>query len=150
MIAALQESMPSDERAVLFFRQIKRELGISSTTRLVKLVSRVLSLFVRGLNREQVSRLFSRLPDIFQMLLLREWNGPGERRSFAHLDEFVDQVYEEDRKLPKSFFVSEVETLNSVIVILKRLDKYMDLFSAHVLDDAWIEELKQIPMEDAA
>jgi len=140
-----------DEKAVLFFRRVKKDLGIPSTRKMVTLVGRVLSYLIKGLPVAQASVLINRLPGLFQMILLKDWRyNVIEQRSFDHIDELVDRMFEEDQKLPHSLFASEVETLNMVVTILSRLDKYLDFFSYKILNDACIEELRQIPLEDAA
>jgi uncharacterized protein (DUF2267 family) len=140
-----------EERAVLFFRRVKKDLGIPSTQKMVTLVSRVLAHLLKVMPLAQASVLINKLPDIFKMLLLKDWKySVVDPRAYDHLDELVDRLYEEDRNHPHSLFASEVEALNMVIVILSRLDKYLNFFSFKALNDSCVEELRQIPLEDAA
>ena len=151
MVATSLTFAPSpEEQAVLFFRHVKKELGIVSTRHLVKLVSKVVSHLRSGLSHAQITKLVNHLPGVFQLMLVHEWRSDEERKSFTHLDEFVESIYAEDRKSAHSIFTTEVETLNAVIVVLRKLDKYLNLFSYDILTYPMMEELKQIPVEDAA
>lgn len=151
MTPATQNTFTAQERAVMFFRHVKKDLSIPSTRQTVTLVGRVLSHLIRGMTVQQTSTLLNQLPDLFQILLLKDWRyNNADHKSYSHLDEFVDRIYEEDQKLQNSLFASEVEALGIVIVILRRLDKYLNLFSYKILEDSWVEELRQIPLEDAA
>jgi len=138
-----------DEKAVLFFRHVKKELGILSTQDLVKLVDKVLSHLRSGLSNAQIKKLIDQLPGVFQLMLIRGWRINEEKKSFKHLDEFVELIYTEDRNSAHSLFATEVETLNAVIVVLRKLDKYLNLFSFNILKYPMVEELKQVPLEGA-
>ena len=139
-----------EEKAVLFFRHVKKELGIPSTEHIIKLVSKVVSHLPVGLTAAQLTKLIDHLPGVFQFMLIREWDPTEEKKTFTHLDEFVESVYAEDKKSSASVFATEVETLNTVVVVLRKLDKYLNLFSFEVLKYPMVEELRQIPIEDAA
>jgi len=151
MTPAIQSTYSADELAVMFFRQVKKDLAIASTRQLVSLVGLVLSHLIRGMSIQKTSMLMNRLPHLFQMLLLKDWrHHRDDQAQYAHLDELVDRIFEEDQKLTNSLLASEVAAMNVVIVILRRLDQYVSLFSYKVLKDSWVEELRQIPLEDAA
>ena len=150
MAASINYTASPEENAVLFFRQVKKELGIPSTQHIVKLVSKVLSHLRKGLSMSQTFALLDRLPGVFQLMIIQEWQPNEQKKAFKHLDEFVENLYEEDKKSPTSLFATEVETLNAVIVVLQKLDKYLNLFSYNILKYPMIEELKQVPVEDAA
>ena len=141
-----------EEKVVLFFRHVKKELGIPSTRDLVRLVGKVLSHLRRGLSAKQISRLVDRLPGISQLMIVHDRNdlAHGKKESFAHLDELVESIYAEDKRSSNSIFTTEIEALNAIIVVLRKLDKYMNLFSYNILKYPVVKELRQIPMEDAA
>ena len=150
MASSLNLTYSPEENAVLFFRHVKKDLGIPSTQHMVKLVGKVVSHLRRGLTTAQITKLVDHLPGVFQLMLVHEWAPDEEQKSFKHLDEFVESIYAEDRISSSSVFTTEVETLNAVIVILRKLYKYLNLFSFDILKHPMMEELKQIPLEDAA
>jgi uncharacterized protein (DUF2267 family) len=150
MAAALNLEHSPEEKAVLFFRQVKKELGIPSSEQIVKVVGKVVSHLRSGLTHAQITRLVEHLPGIFQFMLINEWKPNEEKKSFTHLDEFVESIYAEDRKSSPSVFSTEVETLNAVIIVFHKLDKYLNLFSFDILKHPMLEELRQIPAEDTA
>jgi uncharacterized protein (DUF2267 family) len=137
MTPASQSTYTADELAVMFFRQVKKDLAIPSTRQMVSLVGLVLSHLIRGMSIQKTSVLLNRLPNLFQMLLLKDWryNNVDEVQC-AHLDELVDRIFEEDQKLTNSLLASDVAAINAIIVILRRLDQYVSLFSYKVLKDS--------------
>ena len=149
-MAALQDEGSQEERSVIFFRNVKRALGISSTVSMVQMVGKVLAHVCRNLSGQQVSALISRLPGAFRPLLLKETMKSDAQQSYSHLDELVEDMYLEDRRSANPQFSTEVEALNSVVVILRKLDKYLNIFSFNILKPQWVEGLRQIPLEDAA
>jgi uncharacterized protein (DUF2267 family) len=150
MTASLNYTYSPEENAALFFRHVKKELGIPSTKHLVKIVSKVVTHLRSSLSNAQITNLVSRLPEVFQLMLIHKWEPNEEKKTFTHLDEFVESIYAEDRESLDSIFATEVETLQAVIIILRKLDKYLHLFSFDILKHPMMEELKQIPMEDVA
>lgn len=148
MLSATQEYSSPEVRSVIFFRNVKRALGISSTKRLVAIVGRVLGHLCRSMTTQQVASFVNRLPVILQSLLMREQTGTNNRQTYSHLDELVESMYEEDRKSDRPMFSTEVQALNAVVIVLRKLDKYLNIFSYNVLRPQWVEGLKQIPMED--
>ena len=92
----------------------------------------------------------SRLPGAFQPLLFREVSDGRDKPRSSHLDELVENLYEEDRRSEHPQFSTEVEALNAVVVILRKLDKYLNIFSYNILKPQWVQGLRQIPLEDAA
>jgi uncharacterized protein (DUF2267 family) len=142
-----QHKLPED-KSVIFFRNVKRALGISSNQSMVAMVSKVLTHVCRNLSGQQASALMSRLPVQFQPLLFRV--GSDCQPRYSYLDELVENMYEEDRRSEHPQFSTEVEALNAVVVILRKLDKYLNIFSFNILKPQWVEGLRQIPMEDAA
>jgi uncharacterized protein (DUF2267 family) len=141
-------SSPPEDKSILFFRNVKRVLGISSTQSIVALVSKVLTHVCRNLPGQQATALMSRLPVTFQPLFFRA--GSDSAPCCAYLDELVENMYEEDRRSEHPQFSTEVEALNAVVVILRKLDKYLNIFSYNILKPQWVEGLRQIPLEDAA
>jgi len=139
-----------EERVVLFFRHIKKELGATSTLQIVQLVGKIVAHIRRGLSATQLTRLVNQLPGIFQIMLGQPESAstPANSCRYSHLDELVEGIYEEDKKSPHSLFSTEVEVLNAVVLVLQKMDKYMNLFSYNVLKYPVVKELQQIPIED--
>lgn len=147
---SLPENYSPEENAVIFFRNVKRDMGIGSTKQLVQIVGKVLSQLGRGMSPAQAKIALNRLPEIFHPLLLKNWTGKQSGETFVHLDELVESIYEDDRKSANALFSTEVEVLNAVVIILRKLDKYLNLFSHNILQHQLVEGLRQIPLEDAA
>lgn len=150
MVPAMQHALITDENAVLFFRQVKKDLGMDDTRKTVNLVSRILSHLRSGMNVQQLSQVINQLPGILQLLLADKWNANSEAKPVKHLDELVERVYEEDQAKGHSLLHSEVQTLNTIIVVLRRLDSFLNLFSFNILKYPLMEEVRQVPLEDAA
>lgn len=149
MVNASTDNYSPEENSVIFFRHVKRDLGIPSTKQIVRLVDNVLSRIQRGLNKEQSRELVSMLPGPLQLLAARNYSHrvQPEEKSFNHLDELAEDVFQEDRKSGSRVLTTEVHALNAVVVILRTLDKYLNLFSYNFLQRRVVDGLKQIPAE---
>lgn len=147
MVTASSETYSPEENSVIFFRHVKRDLGIPSTKQMVRLVDTVLSRIQRGLNDEQTKQLVTMLPGTLQLLAAKNRKNEQVTRPIAHLDELVEDVYEEDRKSGSRVLKTEVHALNAVVVILRKLDKYLNLFSYNFLRFPVVHGLKQVHME---
>lgn len=148
MVTASSENYSPEENSVIFFRHVKRDLGIPSTKQMVRLVDTVLSRIQCGLNDEQTRQLYSMLPGPLQLLAAKNRKNEQVARPITHLDELVEDVYEEDRKSGSHVLKTEVHALNAVVVILRKLDKYLNLFSYNFLRFPVVHGLKQIPLEN--
>jgi len=139
-----------EEQAVRFFREVKQELGTPSTQRIVKLVRAVLSQLRKSLSHEQASCFIKKMPGIFQLLFVTNWRYEDQVAP-EHLDELAESVYQQDRQSSSgAMFSSEVDALNSVIVVLRKLDKFFGIMGLNVLHHPLTQELKQAAIEDAA
>jgi uncharacterized protein (DUF2267 family) len=136
-----------EELAVRFFGEIKNELGFTSTRQIVYLVRSVLSQLRKNLSHDQVASVIQRMPSLFQLLFISNWRYNEKETAINHLDEIVEGVYQQDRQ---HLFASEIETLNAVIVVLRKLDKFFKLLGFDILHYSLKQELKQVAMEDAA
>lgn len=139
-----------EEQAIRFFREIKSHLGFTSTQKIVKLVRAVLSQLRRSLSHEQAVVIIKSLPSLFQLLFIANWKYEESDTSIKHLDELVDHIYQEDKKSNDSLFTSEIDTLNTVILVLNKLDKFFGILGLNVLRYSLTQELKQAAIEDAA
>lgn len=140
-----------EEQAVRFFKEVKNELGIDSTQKIVMVVRCVLSQLRKSLTHEQASQLICKLPDIFQLLLISGWKYDEKEASITHLDELADHVYKQTLTYEKRLFSTEIEALNTVLRVIKKLDKFFGLLGLNLLRYTITEEIKQAAaMEDAA
>jgi len=136
-----------EELALRFFGEIKNELGFTSTRKIVFLVRSVMNQLRRNFSHEQASNIIKKMPSLFQLLFISNWKYDEKESSINHLDEIVDRVYQQGSQ---PLFSSEIETLNAVIVVLKKLDKFFKMLGLDILHYSLKQELKQVAMEDAA
>jgi uncharacterized protein (DUF2267 family) len=150
MTTVLENPTAQEEQAVKFFREIKNDLGATSTRKIVKLVRAVLSQLRKSLSHDQASLFIKQMPSIFQLLFVTNWRYEEKSNSITHLDELVETLYDQDKQSSGALFSSEVDALNSVIVVLRKLDKFFGIVGLKVLHYPLTQELKQAAMEDAA
>lgn len=136
-----------EELAVRFFGEIKSELGFTSTRKIVYLVRSVLAQLRKNLSHEQINSIVQRMPSLFQLLFISNWKYNEKHTATNHLDEIVEGVYEQGRQ---PLFASEIEALNAVIIVLRKLDKFFRLMGLDILHYSLKQELKQVAIEDAA
>lgn len=149
MITSLTYS-DQDEQSIRFFKEIKKHLGLRSTRKIVRLVRAVLSQMRRTLSHEQSSMVIKTLPGLFQLLFVANWKYDDKQEPVMHLDELVDHIYQEDRKQKNSLFTSEIDTINSVILVISKLDKFFGILGLNVFRYSLTQELKQAVIEDPA
>jgi uncharacterized protein (DUF2267 family) len=150
MIKPSGNTLSQDEQAVRFFREIKNDLGANSTQKIVKLVRAVLSQLRKSLSHEQASLFIKKMPSIFQLLFVTNWRYAEKTNTIEHLDELVESLYHQDKQSSGALFSSEVDALHSVIVVLRKLDKFFGIVGLNVLHYPLAQELKQAAVEDAA
>jgi hypothetical protein len=90
------------------------------------------------------------MPALFQLLFISNWKYDEKCVSIAHLDELVENIYEEDIKNGRLLFKSEIDALSSVITVIKSLNKFFGLFSIGALPYSLVHELQQAVQEEAA
>lgn len=150
-MSALAKLITPEDQAARFFKEVKNELGIDSTQKIVTVVRCVLSQLRKSLTHEQTSQLIRKLPDTFQLLLISGWRYDEKEESIKHLDELADQVYKLTRESEKRLFSSEIDALNTVLRVIKKLDKFFGLLGLNLLRYTMAEEIKKAAaMEDAA
>jgi uncharacterized protein (DUF2267 family) len=137
-----------EKQSLRFLREIKHELGYTSTQKIVKLVRAVLYHVRSSLSHEQASLVIRTLPGIFQLLFITNWRYEKTASSIKHLDELVDHIYLEDRRSNESLFTSEIDTLNKVIVVLGKLDKFFGILGLNLFRYPLTQELKQVTSEE--
>lgn len=150
-MTTLARLVTPEEQAVRFFKEVKNELGIDSTQKIVTVVRCVLSQLRKSLTHEQASMLIRKLPDTFQLLFVSGWRYDEKEGSIRHLDELADQVYKQTLVQEKRLFSSEIDALNTVLRVIKKLDKFFGLLGLNLIRYTMVEEIKQAAaMEDAA
>lgn len=136
--------------SLAFFEELRKELNTLSTSQIVYVVEKVLSCVRRSLSLQQTKTFVSKLPSLFQLLFISNWKTEEEKKSFAHLDELVICLFEEDQTSGKSVFKSEVEALQATIIVFHKLNKALNLFENNYLPYSLVEEIRQVPLENAA
>jgi uncharacterized protein (DUF2267 family) len=138
-----------EEQSLKFFNEINRHLGMRSRHKLVKLVRVVLSNVRRSLSEDQAAQVGKRLPRLFRRLFARNRKSGEQQLSIQHLDELVDSIYMEDRSHHHVLFTSEVDTLNAVILVLNKLDRFFGILQLNVFRYPLTQELRQAAIEEA-
>src|SRR5262245_21158779 len=111
-----------EEQSVKFFHEINRHLGMRSQHKLVLLVKAVLSNLRRSLSEDQAALVIKKILRLFRRLFRRNNTAGEPQLNIKHLDELVDTIYKEDRRSHHhALFTSEVDTLNTVILVLNKL-----------------------------
>jgi uncharacterized protein (DUF2267 family) len=139
-----------EELALRFFGEIKNELGFTSTRKIVCLVRTVIGQVRTNLSHEEAGQVIKKMPSLFQLLFISNWKYNEKEPVKNHLDEIVEGVYQQGQKSAQPLFSSEIETLNAVIIVLRKLDKFFMLLGLDILHYSLKQELKQVAIEDAA
>ncbi len=141
---------PQDEKSLKFFNEIKNSLGLTSTWKIAKLTRAIFVQIKRSLSPEEAVIVTKRLPYPIQILFISNGEYEETLTSIMHLDELVDNIYQEDKRCPNSLFTSEIDVLNTVILVLHKLDKFFGFMGLNVLRYSLVQELKQAATEEAA
>jgi hypothetical protein len=114
------------------------------------LVRAVLFNVRRSLSEDQAALVVKKLPRLFQKLFKGDKQCREAQLSIKHLDELVDTIYREDRKSHHhSLFTSEIDTLNTVILVLNKLDRFFGILQLNVFRYPLTQELRQAAIEEA-
>jgi uncharacterized protein (DUF2267 family) len=117
----------------------------------VRVVRTVLEHVRKSLTHDEAAILIRNMPDVFKLMLVSDWRYAEQPVTVHHLDELADNVYKETNSQPGKLFSTEIEALNTVILVIKKLDKFFGLLDFNVLRYTITEEIKQAAaMEDAA
>ena len=139
-----------EEQSVQFFNEINRHLGMRSQHKLVMLVRAVLCNVRRSLSEDQAALVGKRLPRLFRKLFRGDKQSHEAQLSIKHLDELVDTIYNEDRRSRHhALFTSEIDTLNAVILVLNKLDRFFGILQLNVFRYPLTQELRQAAIEEA-
>ena len=139
-----------EEQSLKFFNEINRHLGMRSRDKLVMLVRAVLFNVRRSLSEDQAALVGKRLPRFFRKLFKGDKQRFQAPLSFKHLDELVDNIYREDKRSHHHpLFTSEIDTLNAVILVLNKLDRFFGILQLNVFRYPLTQELRQAAIEEA-
>ena len=139
-----------EELSLRFFGEIKNELGFTSTRKIIYLVRTVMAQVRKNLSHEESADVIKKMPSLFQLLFITNWKYDEKETPKNHLDEIVEGVYQQGQKAEQPLFTSEIETLNAVIIVLRKMDKFFRLLGLDILHYSLKQELKQVAIEDAA
>ena len=113
------------------------------------LLRAVLSNIRRGLSDEEATVLIKKLPNPFRLFFFTNWRSGEKPATISHLDELVDNIYREDKRTRHALFTSEIDTLNTVILVLHKLDRFFGILQLNVFRYSLTQELKQAAIEEA-
>ena len=129
-----------------FLEEIQTELGLSSSQRVLKITEKVLRSIQRSLGTDEIKSLLVRLPQNLQAIFCTNLSNQESPVYFDHLDQWVETIYKEDEMSQDRTFFSEIEILNVVILMVRKLDKLYNLLSFPGLKFSLVREIKQASM----
>jgi uncharacterized protein (DUF2267 family) len=141
-------TMYQDE--MYFLHQLKKDLLLENEQEAVPLLASVLQALRQTLTLENANLLLNELPDFLKLVFACNWPHQEEQVVVKHLDEFVNLVMERDQRDGKFLFKSELQTLSTVIVILNRLFRLVELDHFDGLTTAFKHELQDASIEMVA
>jgi uncharacterized protein (DUF2267 family) len=125
-----------------FFEEIQSELGLSSSQRVLKVTEKVFRSIQKNLGGEEIKKLIIGLPKHLQTFHTNS-SQPESPVYFDHLDQWVETIYREDEVSRDRAFYSEIEILNVIILMMRKLDKLYNLLSFPGFKFSLIREIKQ-------
>ena len=131
------------QEEIAFFHEMKRELGIQSTKKLASLIRKIFSGIRRTLTAQETDAFINSMPDLLRLLFVSGWRYEKESR-IDHLDELVESIYYEDRLSLRPVFRSEIEALNAVVVVLRKLDKIWGVLNFNGFKFSLVQEIRQV------
>jgi len=132
-----------DKKDGEFLEEIKSELGLSSPQRVLKVTEKVLRSIQKNLGTEEIKRLLVNFPQNLQTLFKGNSSQQESPIYFDHLDQWVETIYREDEVSQDRAFYSEIEILNVIILMVRKLDKLYNLLSFPGFKFSLIREIKQ-------
>jgi uncharacterized protein (DUF2267 family) len=126
-----------------FLEEIRSELGLSSSQKVLKVTEKVLRSIQKNLGGEEIKNLLVKLPKSLQTFFSSNLSQQETPIYFDHLDQWVETIYREDELSRDRAFYSEIEILNVIILMMRKLDKLYDLLSFPAFKFSLIREIKQ-------
>lgn len=130
----------SDEHRILFFRNLKKKLNGTPTRKIISIVRIVLSKLKSSFSSQQLNETLTYAPAFVQLLV--GYDQHNREIQINHLDELVDLLIAEDKRLGTRLFKSEIETLNIVILILKQIQISFEKMGINILPHTLERELQ--------
>ncbi|MBL3654694.1 DUF2267 domain-containing protein [Fulvivirga sediminis] len=110
-------------------KEINQVLGFGNPERAGLAVSRVLHTIRKSLSYQESAEFIKRLPEYLKVMFVMNWKPKEERIQLRHLDEFTEEVLNEDDNSEHKVFFKEVDALTAVITVLKTLNRHVDLLN---------------------
>lgn len=132
----------SNEQGILFFKNLKRKLSATPTQKMISIVRIVLNKLRGSFSFQQLSDT----PSFVQWLVGN--NQQHEEIRIKHLDELVELLIAEDQRLGTRLFISEVETLRIVILILRQIQILFEKMGINILPYTIERELQGAMIEE--
>lgn len=126
-----------------FLEEIKSELGLTSSQRVLKITEKVFRSIQRNLAGEELKNVAMRLPKGLQSFISTNLSYQESPIYFEHLDQWVETIYREDASSRDRAFYSEIEILNVIIFMMRKLDKLCSLLSFPGFKFSLVREIKQ-------
>lgn len=133
----------TDKKGDKFLDEIKSELGLPSSQRVLKVTGKVLRSIQKNLGTEEIKNLLIRLPQNLQTFFHTNLSRQESPVYFDHLDQWVETIYKEDEVSRDRAFYSEIEILNVIILMMRKLDKLYNLLSFPGFKFSLVREIKQ-------
>ena len=132
-----------EEKSVMFFNDIKSELGLKSSRNVARVVRKVFGAVQRNLSVGEIKTMLMKLPDFLQLVFMGEWQQSKLTSSPEHLDQWVDTIFLEDQSSEDRIFGSEVEILKAIVLTMTKLDKMCGVLSFPGFKFSLAQEIKR-------
>lgn len=132
-----------EDKTFLVFKEVSKELKLSSQ-QVSRITGRLFSAISRSLSKNELAYWLDNLPELFKLLLVKDWKSECCPSTLEHLDHLVDTVYTEDQRTTDKVFRSEVEALEYVVVLLKKMEKVLGILRFPGFKFSFVREVKQV------
>ncbi|HEU5291213.1 MAG TPA: hypothetical protein VFU05_11250 [Cyclobacteriaceae bacterium] len=134
----------SDEQVIMFFRKLKNELNCASMRKTIAQVRTILSKIKGSYSTREITELINKTPPLLHFVLMGNSRYDDDKKPIHHLDELVDTLYYEDEQnIGNRLFHSEIETLGTVIIILKRIQNLFTYAGMKIFPTTLSNELQR-------
>ncbi len=133
----------NEEKSVIFFNDIKSELGLKSSRKVARVVKKVFGAVQKNLSVGEIKTMLMKLPDFLQLVFIGEWQQSKLASADEHLDQWVDTISLEDQSSEDRVFHSEVEILKAIVITMTKLDKICGVLSFPGFKFSLAQEIKQ-------
>jgi hypothetical protein len=109
----------------------------------MKATEKVLRSIQKNIGGEEIKNLLVRVPKNLQTFFNTNLSKSESPIYFDHLDQWVETIFREDEVSRDRAFYSEIEILNIIILMMRKLDKRYNLLSFPGFKFSLIREIKQ-------